>query len=33
MYGTNLKVYDFKKVSNEQNSTILLNGGIFNSEK
>ena len=32
MYGTNLKVYDFKKVSNEQNSTILLNGGIFNSE-
>lgn len=32
MYGTNLKVFDFKKISVEQDSTVLFNGGVFNCE-
>lgn len=32
MYGTNLKVFDFEKISSNENYKILLNGGIFNSE-
>ena len=32
MYGTDLKVFDFKKILEDRNSIVLFNGGIFNSE-